>query len=69
MIFSLPAAHRVLMRTTNPLERLHLEVRRRTKLIPAFVNDASCERICLSVFGYLQGSWNRNPIRAITHKN
>jgi transposase-like protein len=68
-IFSLPAAHRVLMRTTNPLERVHVELRRRTRPMLAFANNASCERICLSVFGYLQGSWNRKPIRAITHKN
>jgi putative transposase len=67
-IFSLPAAHRVLMRTTNPLERVFVEVRRRTRPILAFNNDASCERVCLSVFGYLQASWKHKPLKAITQK-
>lgn len=67
-IFALPAAHRVMMRTTNPLERVHVELRRRTRPMLAFANDASCERICLSVFGHLQATWDRKPIKAITHK-
>ena len=67
-VFSLPAAHRVAVRTTNLLERVNVEVRRRTRPILAFANGASCERICLSVFGHLQASWDRKPIRAITQK-
>jgi len=67
-IFSLPVRHRILMRTTNPLERVFVEVRRRSRPMLAFANQASCERICLSVFHHLQASWNRKPIRAITQK-
>jgi transposase-like protein len=67
-IFRLPPAHRIIMRTTNALERVFVEVRRRTRPMLAFVNDRSCERTCLSVFNYLQASWDRRPIRAITQK-
>ena len=67
-VFSLPPAHRVLVRTTNLLERVNVEIRRRTRPILAFANDGSCERVCLSVFGHLQASWDRKPIRAITQK-
>lgn len=67
-VFSLPPAHRKALRTNNPLERVNVEIRRRTKLIPAFTNDASCERICLSVVGRLQATWKRKPAIPITHK-
>jgi transposase-like protein len=67
-IFALPAGHRILMRTTNPLERIFVEVRRRSRPMLAFANQASCERVCLSVFNHLQASWNRKPIPAITQK-
>ena len=67
-VFTLPAAHRVLMRTTNPLERAFVEVRRRSKLIPAFTNSASCERLCLSALGHVQASWSRKRLPAITQK-
>ena len=33
------------LRTTNAIERCFREVRRRTRPMSAFCNDASCERI------------------------
>jgi len=67
-IFRLPPAHRILMRTTNALERVFVEVRRRTRPMLALPNPRSCERICLSVFNGLQASWDERPIQAITQK-
>jgi putative transposase len=67
-VFRLPPAHRILMRTTNPLERAFVEVRRRSKLIPAFTDPASCERLCLSALGRVQASWDRKRLTAITQK-
>lgn len=67
-IFRLPPAHRITMRTTNALERVFVEVRRRTRPMLAFADERSCERTCLSVFNYLQASWDRRPVRAITQK-
>ncbi|MHC4609671.1 MAG: transposase [Planctomycetota bacterium] len=41
----IPAEHRRMTRTTNPIERGFREVRRRTHSIRTCVNDASIERI------------------------
>jgi len=40
-----PQAHRKAVRTTNAIERAFREVRRRTRPMTCFTNDASCERI------------------------
>ncbi|TLN10475.1 IS256 family transposase, partial [bacterium] len=42
---SCPEAHRRAVRTTNAIERAFREVRRRTRPMTCFTNDASCERI------------------------
>jgi putative transposase len=48
-IFSFPAAHRILIRTTNVVERLHREVRRRARVVSIFPNPASCLRLVSAV--------------------
>lgn len=50
--FDLPAPHRKMVRTTNPIERRFREVRRRTRSIGTFVNDASIERIVYGLVAY-----------------
>jgi len=40
-----PEAHRKAVRTTNAIQRVFRQVRRRTRLMTCFTNDASCERI------------------------
>jgi putative transposase len=40
-----PKAHRVQLATTNPLERLNAEVKRRTDVVGIFPNDASIVRL------------------------
>lgn len=54
-VFELPEAHRRMMRTTNPIERWMRELRRRTRSIGTFVNDASIERIVYGLIAY----WNQ----------
>lgn len=44
-MFSLPAAHRTRLRTVNALERLNQEIRRRTRVVGVFPNEASCLRL------------------------
>jgi putative transposase len=44
-VFNLPAAHRRKLRTSNMLERLNEEVRRRIKVIGSFPNSASALRL------------------------
>jgi putative transposase len=51
-VFDLPPEHRRMVRTTNPIERTFREVRRRTRSIGTFVNDASIERIVFGLVAY-----------------
>jgi len=44
-VFRLPKRHRVRLRTTNNLEKLHQEVARRTRVVRIFPNRRSCLRL------------------------
>lgn len=44
-VFHFPAAHRKRMRTTNGLERLNQEIKRRTRVVRIFPNETSCLRL------------------------
>lgn len=62
-----PAAHHRKVRTTNAIERCFREVRRRTRPMSCFNNDASCERIIYAVFSHLNQNWEGNPLPQFTH--
>jgi len=51
--YSMPQAHWRMLRTTNAIERCFREVRRRTRSIGCFVNDASLERMIYGLFRFL----------------
>ena len=51
-VFDVPSEHRRMVRTTNGIERCFREVRRRTRSIGTFVNDASIERIVYGLVAY-----------------
>jgi putative transposase len=40
-----PQSHRTRISSTNPLERLNLEIRRRTRVVGIFPNTAACLRL------------------------
>jgi putative transposase len=44
-VFAFPTAHRQRLRTVNGLERLNQEIRRRTRVVGVFPNEASCLRL------------------------
>ena len=44
-VYTLPEHHRKRMRTTNMVERLNEEIRRRTRVIRVFPNETACVRI------------------------
>jgi len=44
-VFDFPAEHCVRLRTTNGIERLNQEIKRRTRVIRIFPNQASCLRL------------------------
>jgi len=56
-IFSFPAAQRTLIRTTNVVERLHREVRRRARVVSIFPNSASCLRLVSAVLNEISEEW------------
>lgn len=56
-VFSFPAAHRLLIRTNNVVERLHREVRRRTRVVSIFPNPASCLRLVSAVLNEISAEW------------
>jgi putative transposase len=56
-VFSFPAAHRRLIRTTNGVERLHREVRRRARVVSIFPNPPSCLRLVSAVLAEISDEW------------
>ena len=55
------------LRTTNLIERVFVEVRRRTRPMVCFVNLASVDRIIYSIFQRFNLDW-RNRTSASLHK-
>ena len=54
-----PVEHHSKIRTTNAIERIFREVRRRTRPISCFTNDASMDRILYGLFSYFNDRWQR----------
>ena len=50
------------LRTTNAIERLFVEVRRRIRTMCAFTTRSSCERILFSVFNRMNTYWEARPL-------
>jgi len=67
-VFDLPEPHRPMLRTTNPIERRFREVRRRTRSIGTFVNDASIERIVYGLVAYFNHKYATQVCRAFKNK-
>jgi putative transposase len=67
--FDCPRAHWKRFRTTNVIERLFVEVRRRIRTMCAFTTRSSCERILYSVFARMNKHWTRHPLPAFTHNS
>lgn len=55
--FRLPPAHRARLRTTNMLERVHRELKRRTRVATLFPNEASLLRLVTAVLMELSEEW------------
>ena len=62
-----PQPMRVKLRTTNAIERCFREVRRRTRPMSAFSNDASCERIVYALIAHMNAQWSHKPLPISTH--
>lgn len=56
-VFAFPDTHRRSLRTTNGLERLNREIRRRTRVATLFPNEASCLRLVTAVVMEISDEW------------
>ena len=56
-VFALPENHRLRMRTSNPLERLNKEIRRRTKVVGVFPTEASLLLLVGAVLNEISDDW------------
>jgi transposase-like protein len=56
-IFSFPAQHRIKIRTTNVVERLNREIKRRTQVASIFPNENSCLRLVTAIVMEVSEDW------------
>lgn len=56
-VLTIPAAHRRRLRTTNSLERLNREIKRRTRVATLFPNEASLLRLASAVLSEISDDW------------
>jgi putative transposase len=59
-VLSLPAAHRRKLRTTNMLERINKEIKRRTRVATLFPNEQSALRLVTAVLMEISEDWETN---------
>jgi transposase-like protein len=60
--YAIPARDWRRVRTTYAIERAFREVRRRTRPMTCFTNDASCDRITYAVVHHLNVEWRDRPL-------
>ena len=61
-VFDLPAAHRRRLRTSNPLERVNMELKRRTRVAGIFPNEASLLRLVSARLMEISEDWETGKI-------
>jgi len=61
-VFSLPETHRRRLRTSNMLERLNKEIKRRTRVATLFPNEASLLRLVSAVLMEISEEWETGKI-------
>ena len=61
-VFELPPTHRRRLRTTNMLERLNQEIKRRTRVATLFPNEASLLRLVSAVLSETSEDWETGKI-------
>ena len=61
-MFGLPQIHWVRPRTTNGLERLNREIKRRTRVASIFPNEASLLRLASALLVEIDDEWQTGKI-------
>jgi transposase-like protein len=61
-VFALPSAHQKRMRTSNAIERVNQELKRRTRVASLFPNEASLLRLATALLCELSDEWQTGKI-------
>ena len=61
-VFDLPIGHRTRLRTTNGLERINRELKRRTRVVSIFPNAESCLRLVSALLAEVDEDWMTSKI-------
>jgi transposase-like protein len=61
-VFTLPGAHRTRLRTTNGLERLNREIKRRTRVVTVFPNEAALLRLASALLVEISEEWETGKV-------
>lgn len=61
-VFSFPKAQQRRLRTVNPLERVHREIERRTRVVSIFPSEAACLRLISALLMELDETWQTGKI-------
>lgn len=61
-VFALPLAHQLRLRTSNTLERLNQELKRRTRVAGLFPNEASLLRLISALLSEIDDQWQTDRI-------
>ena len=61
-VLAFPSRHQQRLRTTNGLERLNQEIRRRTRVVGVFPNEASCLRLVTALAMETSDEWEAGKV-------
>ncbi len=61
-VFGFPSSHWRRIRTSNGVERLNKEIRRRSRVATLFPNEGSCLRLVTAVVMEISEEWQTNRI-------
>lgn len=60
-VYSLPEEHRKKMKSTNMVERLNEELKRRSRVVRIFPNEQSCLRLLTAICQEISEDWDGKP--------
>ena len=61
-VFAFPSSHQRRLRTTNALERVNMELKRRTRVASVFPNEASLLRLVSALLAETSDEWETGKI-------